>query len=85
MDNGFYGSIANIPFLGNVLNSRVDHMLQNKIFQGFGYLAIFGCPIVFFGGCWIIIAVLTLIYPRYFKLRDFMRFKFFVLKTFESE
>ena len=25
------------------------------------------------------------IYPRYFKLRDFMRLKFFVLKTFESE
>ena len=25
------------------------------------------------------------LYPRYFKLRDFMRLKFIVLKTFESE
>ena len=25
------------------------------------------------------------LYPRYFKMRDFMRLKFFVLKTFESE
>ena len=30
-------------------------------------------------------AVISNIYPRYFKLRDFMRLKFFVLKTFESE
>ena len=27
----------------------------------------------------------TNLYPRYFKMRDFMRLKFFVLKTFESE